>query len=315
MRVTDVRKQEVSLTAVVEEQSGLSSVSYTSHLCPLIIKYSTEESLVAVRSLDPQHYCSLYWRWECSMQEVASSAASVHQKPVWELRSLLSLSGFLMAASGWVHVDDCWLKCLCVSGWTMSCVLFASWETVRFEQMPFSYVAACWTLWVVLNRTECLYRVWAPRPACTGLTMFLHHSRKKTCWQKNELVRTHLSLTYWRWTFTLQFASPIVPYKLYVMSLVAFFDAVNTDGIPVCCVTGVTPAEKKIWCKKMVYIKHYITINLFNVNSKSLFKRSFPLLPVEVMHWVTGVAGDLVETLSSAHGLLNGILVIEDLIV
>lgn len=38
-------------------------------------------------------------------------------------------------------------------------------------------------------------------------------------------------------------------------------------------------------------------------------------LPVEVVHGVTGVAGDLVETLSSAHCLLNGVLVIQNLIV
>lgn len=37
--------------------------------------------------------------------------------------------------------------------------------------------------------------------------------------------------------------------------------------------------------------------------------------PVEVVHGVTGVAGDLVETLSSAHCLLNGVLVIQNLIV
>lgn len=33
------------------------------------------------------------------------------------------------------------------------------------------------------------------------------------------------------------------------------------------------------------------------------------------MHGVTGVAGDLVETLSSAHRLLDGVLVVEDLVV
>lgn len=38
-------------------------------------------------------------------------------------------------------------------------------------------------------------------------------------------------------------------------------------------------------------------------------------LPVEVVHGVTGVAGDLVETLSSAHRLLNGILVIQNLVI
>lgn len=40
-----------------------------------------------------------------------------------------------------------------------------------------------------------------------------------------------------------------------------------------------------------------------------------PILPVEVVHGVTGVAGDLVETLSSAHCLLNGILVIQNFII
>lgn len=38
-------------------------------------------------------------------------------------------------------------------------------------------------------------------------------------------------------------------------------------------------------------------------------------LPVEVVHGVTGVAGDLVETLPSAHRLLDGVLVALDLIV
>lgn len=69
----------------------------------------------------------------------------------------------------------------------------------------------------------------------------------------------------------------VVPYKFYIMPLVAFFDAVNTDGVPIRCVTGVTS--------------------------------------VEIVHGVTGVAGDLVETLSSAHSLLDGILVVQDLII
>lgn len=68
-----------------------------------------------------------------------------------------------------------------------------------------------------------------------------------------------------------------MPYKLYIVPLVAFFDAVYTDGIPICCITGVTS--------------------------------------VEVVHGVTGVAGDLVETLSSANCLLNGILVIQNLVI
>lgn len=38
-------------------------------------------------------------------------------------------------------------------------------------------------------------------------------------------------------------ASPIVPYKLYVVPLVALLDAVDTDGVPVRRVAGVTPGE------------------------------------------------------------------------
>lgn len=38
-------------------------------------------------------------------------------------------------------------------------------------------------------------------------------------------------------------ASPIVPYKLYVVPLVALLDAVDADGVPVRRVAGVTPGE------------------------------------------------------------------------
>ena len=38
-------------------------------------------------------------------------------------------------------------------------------------------------------------------------------------------------------------------------------------------------------------------------------------VPVEVVHGVTGVAGDLVETLSSAHRFLDGVLVIHYFII
>lgn len=34
-----------------------------------------------------------------------------------------------------------------------------------------------------------------------------------------------------------------MPYKLYVVALVALFDAVDTDGVPVRRVAGVTPGE------------------------------------------------------------------------
>lgn len=48
---------------------------------------------------------------------------------------------------------------------------------------------------------------------------------------------------------------------------------------------------------------------------KDFFFKVASCLPVEVMHGITGVAGDLVETLSSAHSLLYGILVIHNLII
>ena len=37
-----------------------------------------------------------------------------------------------------------------------------------------------------------------------------------------------------------------MPDELHVVSLVTLFDAVHTDGVAVCCVTGVTPMETGI---------------------------------------------------------------------
>lgn len=43
--------------------------------------------------------------------------------------------------------------------------------------------------------------------------------------------------------------SPVVPYKLHIVALVAFFDAVDTDGVPVGGVAGVTSGRrrKQLW--------------------------------------------------------------------
>ena len=38
---------------------------------------------------------------------------------------------------------------------------------------------------------------------------------------------------------------PVMPDELHIVSLVALFDAVHTDGVAVCCVTGVTPIENR----------------------------------------------------------------------
>lgn len=43
---------------------------------------------------------------------------------------------------------------------------------------------------------------------------------------------------------------PIVPYKLYVVPLVALLDAVHTDGVPICCVAGVTSGDRDSCTKR-----------------------------------------------------------------
>lgn len=70
---------------------------------------------------------------------------------------------------------------------------------------------------------------------------------------------------------------PIVPYKLYIVSLVTLLDAVHTDSVSVCCITSVTP--------------------------------------VEVVHGIAGVTGDLVQALAPADCLLYGILIVHYFII
>lgn len=103
----------------------------------------------------------------------------------------------------------------------------------------FNYAAACWTRWAAPSRTECLCRAWAPRPACTGWTAFRRRSRRRTC--RDQRARGER----WRPEASVSVSSlPVVPYKLYVVALVALLDAVDTDGVPVRRVTGVTPGER-----------------------------------------------------------------------
>lgn len=109
-------------------------------------------------------------------------------------------------------------------------------------------------------------------------------------------------------------ASPIVPYKLHIVPLVAFLDAVDTDGVPVGRVAGVTPGEGSVGddsTHQHSEDKHNTDASVWQVNGGVRAPRS----PVEVVHGVAGVAGDLVETLASAHRLLDGVLVALDLIV
>lgn len=105
----------------------------------------------------------------------------------------------------------------------------------------FNYAAACWTRWAAPSHTECLCRAWAPRPTCTGWTASLHHSRRRTCRDKSEVSAWMRARACAR---ACAGSLPVVPYKLYVVALVALFDAVDTDGVPVRRVTGVTPGER-----------------------------------------------------------------------
>lgn len=60
--------------------------------------------------------------------------------------------------------------------------------------------------------------------------------------------------------------------KLHIMSLMTLLDAVHTNCIAVSCVTGVTS--------------------------------------VKIVHWIAGVTGNFVQTLTSTHSFFNGILIV-----
>lgn len=106
----------------------------------------------------------------------------------------------------------------------------------------FNYAAACWTRWAAPSRTECLCRAWAPRPACTGWTASRRRSRRRTC--RDQRARGEPEVSDGARRRARACSLPVVPYKLYVVALVALLDAVDTDGVPVRRVTGVTPGER-----------------------------------------------------------------------
>lgn len=54
---------------------------------------------------------------------------------------------------------------------------------------------------------------------------------------------------------------PIMAYKLHIMSRVAGFDAIDTYGITICCVTRLAPE------KFNTYFQHLIHITSLNENS------------------------------------------------
>lgn len=115
---------------------------------------------------------------DCSRQDAASSAASFTSIPS-ESAAIAESLWVLMAASGCVYVtvcvclSACVSVCVCVS----VCNVFVCESVTRLD--AFSYVAACWTRWAALSHTECLCRVWALRPACTGWTTSPLRSHRK----------------------------------------------------------------------------------------------------------------------------------------
>lgn len=94
--------------------------------------------------------------------------------------------------------------------------------------------------------------------------------------------------------------------ELHVVSLVALFDAVHADGVAVRGVTGVTPVEN------VVPIRHHESDTRQDEFVSRLSERE---LPVKIVHWVAGVTGNLVQALTSAHSLFNGILIVHDFII
>lgn len=72
--------------------------------------------------------------------------------------------------------------------------------------------------------------------------------------------------------------------ELHVMSLVTLLDAVHTDGVAVCCVTGVTSAGSQI-----AFVNDHETRGTVEDNSSHLDGEYKHKLPVKIVHWVAGV--------------------------
>ena len=70
--------------------------------------------------------------------------------------------------------------------------------------------------------------------------------------------------------------------ELHIVSLVTLLDAVHTDGVAVCCVTGVTPVGSQI-----VFVKNHKS-NRWRCSSQ-LDREYKHELPVKIVHWVAGV--------------------------
>lgn len=70
--------------------------------------------------------------------------------------------------------------------------------------------------------------------------------------------------------------------ELHVVSLVTLLDAVHTDGVAVCCVTGVTPAGSQIVSvRTRKKTDGEVVVDLLASKKHEL--------PVKIVHWVAGV--------------------------
>lgn len=75
--------------------------------------------------------------------------------------------------------------------------------------------------------------------------MFQHHSHRKT-YKETQLLKFMLLLLLAKQLLPRFGHLPIVSNELYVMSLMALLNAVHTDGVAVCGVTGVTSERKGV---------------------------------------------------------------------
>lgn len=88
----------------------------------------------------------------------------------------------------------------------------------------------------------CLCRGSAPPLTCKGSIASLHHSHRRICGSDLRMKSYRNSLhTAASWDVRPS-DRPVVSDELHVVSLVTLLDAVHTDGVAVCRVTGVTPA-------------------------------------------------------------------------
>lgn len=75
-------------------------------------------------------------------------------------------------------------------------------------------------------------------------TVFQHRSHRRTCERRQHSVRwmsTHTQAEHDNSHYL-----PIMPNKLYIMSLVTFLNAVHADGVAVCGVAGVTSKNTRL---------------------------------------------------------------------